>query len=103
VRTGKIKEIRRNNVLVGLSIKALDSFDRLIIDARDNRGGCSHHLKTMAECFIYSHWVSADNRGTRATLLTAEVCRSRAAYHENCSDSAQDKDGRLNGEHYSET
>lgn len=76
----------RNSILVGLHFKALDCFDRLMVDARDNRGEASHHLKTMAECFIYSHWVSLDDGETRARLLSAEGYRSRAAYHDSLEE-----------------
>jgi hypothetical protein len=76
----------RNRVLIGLHLKALDCFDRLIVDVRDRRGEASHHLKTMAECFIYSHWVSRDNGETRARLLSAEGYRSRAAYHDSLEE-----------------
>ena len=75
-------ESLRNRILIGLHLKALDCFDRLMVDARDRRGEASHHLKTMAECFIYLHWVSRDSGETRARLLSAEGYRSRAAYHD---------------------
>lgn len=81
-----ITESLRNRVLIGLNLKALDCFDRLVVDARDRRGEASHHLKTMAECFIYSHWVSGDSGDTRARLLYAEGFRSRAAYHESLEE-----------------
>jgi len=78
---GTIPNSVRNRVLIGLSIKSLDSFDRLLVDARDRRAECSHHLKTMAECFIYSGWVSGDSGETNAKLLCADGFRSRIAYH----------------------
>jgi hypothetical protein len=81
-----ITESLRNSVLIGLNLKALDCFDRLLVDARDRRGEASHHLKTMAECFIYSHWVSGDSGDTRARLLSAEAYRSRVAYHESLEE-----------------
>ncbi|MGH7146477.1 MAG: DUF5677 domain-containing protein [Nitrospiraceae bacterium] len=81
-----ITESIRNRVLIGLNLKALDCFDRLVVDARDRRGEASHHLKTMAECFVYSHWVSSDSGDTRARLLYAEGFRSRAAYHESLEE-----------------
>lgn len=81
-----ITEPLRNRVLIGLNLKALDCFDRIVVDARDRRGEASHHLKTMAECFIYSHWVSGDSGNTRARLLYAEGFRSRAAYHESLDE-----------------
>lgn len=88
--SGAMQDTLRNRVLIGLNLKALDSFERLVVDARDRRGESSHHLKTMAECFIYSHWASRDLGEQRARILYAEGCRSRAVYHENCSDSAED-------------
>jgi hypothetical protein len=58
--TSTVQDTMRNKVLIGLTVKALDSFERLFVDARDRRAESAHHLKTMVECFIYSHWVSAD-------------------------------------------
>lgn len=75
------RDTLRNRVLIGLHLKALGSFDRLLLDAREQRAECSHHLKTMAECFIYSGWVNADAGETRAKLLCADAFRARAAYH----------------------
>ena len=72
----------RNRVLVGLHLKGLDSFDRLLVDAREKRSESSHHLKTMAESFIYAGWVSRDAGDIRAKLLCAEGYRSKVAYHE---------------------
>jgi hypothetical protein len=72
----------RNRVLVGLHLKGLDSFDRLLVDARERRAECSHHLKTMAESLIYAGWVSHDAGDTRAKLLYADGYKSKAAYHE---------------------
>jgi hypothetical protein len=80
------RDTLRKRVLIGLNLKALDSFDRLVVDAREQRGECSHHLKTMAECFIYSGWVSADSGETRAKLILADGYRSRAAYHQAIGD-----------------
>ena len=81
LQAGTIQKSLRNSVLIGLSLKALDSFDRLLVDACDRRAECSHHLKTMAESFIYTGWVSEDTGDTRARLLLAEGYRSRAVYH----------------------
>ncbi len=81
-QAGLLNDILRNRVLVGLHLKALASFDRLLVDAREKRSECSHHLKTMAESFIYSGWVSGDQADTRAKLLCADGYRSKVAYHE---------------------
>ncbi|MEK9172612.1 MAG: DUF5677 domain-containing protein [Nitrospirota bacterium] len=86
LQAGAFTETLRTRTIIGLHLKALDCFDRLIIDARDRRGEASHHLKTMVECFIYSHWVSCDKGETRARLLSAEGYRSRAAYHESIEE-----------------
>lgn len=86
ITSGTFTSTLRNRVLIGLHMKAIDCFDRLVVDARDKRGEASHHLKTMAECFIYSHWVSRDNGETRARLLSAEGYRSRAAYHDSIEE-----------------
>lgn len=77
-----VADTLRNRVLIGLHLKALDSFDRLLVDAREKRAECSHHLKTMAESFIYSGWVSGDSGETRASLLCADGYRAKVAYHE---------------------
>ncbi|NJL17671.1 MAG: hypothetical protein HC938_11225 [Nitrospira sp.] len=71
----------RNRVLVALYLKTLDSFDRLIVDAREKRSECSHHLKTMAESFIYSGWVGKDQGDTRAKLILADGYRSKVVYY----------------------
>ncbi|MDZ4733664.1 MAG: hypothetical protein SGJ16_08770 [Nitrospirota bacterium] len=81
IHNGTFQCSMRNRVLVGLSIKSLDSFDRLLDDARERRGECSHHLKTMAESFIYSGWVSMDTGEANAKVLCADGFRSRVAYH----------------------
>jgi hypothetical protein len=77
-----VRDTLRNRVLIGLKLKALDSFDRLVLDAREQRAECSHHLKTMSECCIYTGWLTKDTGDTRARLLIAEGHRSRAAYHD---------------------
>jgi hypothetical protein len=90
--TSIVQDTMRNRVLIGLNLKALDSFERLFVDARERRAESAHHLKTMVECFMYSHWVSADPSEDNAKLLCAEAYRSRANYHENCCDSVEDRD-----------
>lgn len=78
----RLSQTLRNRVLIALYLKALDSFDRLLVDAEGRRPECSHHLKTMAECFIYSGWVSGDAGETRANLILADGYRSKVAYHD---------------------
>lgn len=90
----RLSETFRNRVLVALYLKALDAFDRLLVDARERRAECSHHLKTMAECFIYSGWVSADRGETRAKLLCADGYRSKVAYHQLLEERVMASDWR---------
>lgn len=90
----RLSEKFRNRILVALYLKALDSFDRLLVDARETRTECSHHLKTMAECFIYSGWVSADTGETRAKLLCADGYRSKVAYHQLLEEGAMASEWR---------
>ncbi len=91
---GDFKMTLRNRVIAGLVLKAGRSFERLIKDARDKRGECAHHLKTMVENCLYAYWVSDDQTETRARLVCAESYRSRAAYHESCSASPNDEDAQ---------
>ena len=46
-RNEYFKPTLRNRVIAGLAVKAGRSFERLIVDARNRRGECAHHLKTM--------------------------------------------------------
>lgn len=85
----QIKSSERHRVLIGLSLKAVGAFDRLVLDAREKRGECSHHLKTMAECFIYWIWVSGDLTDTRARLLRAKSYQSMVTYHKNFSNAPE--------------
>jgi len=94
LRENTIPMTWRNRVLIGLTVKALASFERLVMDARERRAECSHHLKTMVESFIYSHWVSVENDEQRARLVYAEGCRARAIYHENLQETQYAKEWR---------
>jgi hypothetical protein len=86
LRENTIPMTWRNRVLIGLALKAFASFERLLVDARERRAECSHHLKTMVESFIYSHWVSRETGEQRARLVYAEGCRARAIYHESLQE-----------------
>ena len=88
LRESAILMTMRNRVLLGLSLKAFASYERLSIDARDRRAEACHHLKTMVENFIYYHWVSGEAGEQRAKLVYAEGCRGMVAYYEN-SDEAE--------------
>jgi hypothetical protein len=88
---GSIENTIRGRVLIGLSLKAIDSFDRLVVDARDGRSECSHHLKTMVESFIFSCWVRADPSDQSAKLLYAKANWSKAQYLEKYSDLVNSK------------
>ncbi len=71
----------RPRVLIGLAIKAYNSFECVINDARELRPESLHHVKTMAEAYIYFQWIGTKPEEESAKLLVAEVCRSKIAWH----------------------
>lgn len=71
----------RDRVLIGLAIKAYNSFECLIQDATALRSEAFHHLKTLAETHIYFQWVGAETDDKRARLLLAEGCRCKIAFY----------------------
>lgn len=81
-----ISMTRRNQVLIGLWLKAGGTFESLVTDARLKRTESSHHLKTMVEAFIYSHWVSQDQGEQRASLIIGEGYRGLAVTHANSEE-----------------
>jgi hypothetical protein len=62
----------RDRVMVALACKADGSFRALIEDCRAGRGEAMHHLKTMAEIFIYFYAVVADDTDKTANAIIAE-------------------------------
>jgi len=61
----------RDRVLLGLAIKAYNSFECLVRDAAAVRSEAFHHLKTLAETHMYFQWVGAKTEDGRAKLLLA--------------------------------
>lgn len=72
----------REQVLIGLAIKAYNSFECLIQDATALRSEAFHHLKALAETHIYFQWVGAKTDDKRARLLLAEECRCKIAFYD---------------------
>jgi hypothetical protein len=62
---------RRDRVLIGLALKVERSFRALLDDCRAQRSEAMHHLKPMAECFIYFYVVLKDQTDTTARQLLA--------------------------------
>ena len=62
----------RNRVLIGLVIKAYNTFECLLMDATASRSEAFHHLKTLAETYIYFQWVGIEIDDKRAKLLMAK-------------------------------
>jgi len=72
----------RDRVMVALACKADGSFRALIEDCRAGRGEAMHHLKTMAEIFIYFYAVVADDTDKTANAIIAEcVAEQHARRH----------------------
>jgi hypothetical protein len=71
---------RRDRVLIGLALKVERSLLALIDDCRAQRAEAMHHLKTMAECFIYFHAVLHDQTETTARQLLAKVLQEEATF-----------------------
>lgn len=72
----------RERVLIGLAIKAYNSFECLLRDARALRSEAFHHLKILAETHVYFQWVGTKIDDTRAKLLLAEVCRCKLGVYD---------------------
>jgi len=68
---------RRDQVLSALLLKADGAFRALIRDALERRPEAMHHLKTMAEVFIYYRVVASDGSNRTAAMLVAEGLRAR--------------------------
>jgi hypothetical protein len=72
----------RDRVMVALACKADGSFRALIEDCRAGRGEAMHHLKTMAEIFIYFYAVVTDDTDKTANGIIAEcVAEQHARRH----------------------
>ena len=67
----------RDRVLIGLAIKAYNSFECLTQDASNWRSEAFHHLKTLAETHIYFQWVGIRTDHSRAKLLLGKATKEK--------------------------
>jgi hypothetical protein len=88
----------RERVLIGLAIKAYNTFECLIQDAKACRSETFHHLKTLAETHIYFQWVGIVVNDRRAKLILAAECRSKVAFYDANPSIRLDKNTRDNTE-----
>jgi hypothetical protein len=72
LQTSGYQMTQRDRVLAALLSETDGAFRALIEDCRAVRGEAMHHLKTMAEVFIYVYVVSADDTDRTADGLIAE-------------------------------
>lgn len=86
----------REQVLIGLAIKAYNSFECLVQDATALRSEAFHHLKTLAETHIYFQWVAAETNDERARLLLAEGYRCKINFYDANPAIDLDKDAYEN-------
>lgn len=63
----------RDRVLIALARKIEGALRALLADVREERSEAMHHLKTMAESFIYYHVVASDQTQETATLVLAKT------------------------------
>ncbi len=70
-----------DKVLAGLGLKIYDSFKALVDDIEKDRSEAFHHLKTMAECFLYLLWVAQDrDKYIRSRLLMAKSYKEKIKF-----------------------
>lgn len=74
-------EAVRDRVLIGLAIKAYNTFECLLMDAAVSRPEAFHHLKTLAETYIYFHWVGVRTDDNRAKLLMAKELQCKIQFY----------------------
>jgi hypothetical protein len=70
----------RDSVLTGLALKIDSAFRALLDDCRGQRVQAMHHLKTMAEAFIYFHVVTKDDSQRMAEQVLAEAMHRKVVY-----------------------
>jgi len=63
----------RERLIIGLAFKTLSAFKALIEDARASRAEAMHHLKTMAEAWIYARAARDDATDRTAELILADA------------------------------
>lgn len=70
----------RDRVLIALALKVEGALRALVVDAEAGRSEAMHHLKTMAEAFIYYHVVGADTSQDTATLVLAKTYNDKVKF-----------------------
>jgi hypothetical protein len=85
----------RNRTLVGLALKIDSAFAALIEDSRAFRSEAMHHLKTMAEAFVYFRFVVSDASDRTAEFLVAEAHDLKAEMLEEGGQVSPDEVGRV--------
>jgi hypothetical protein len=81
----------RNRTLVGLALKIDSAFAALIEDSRVFRSEAMHHLKTMAETFVYFRVVVSDASDRTAEFLVAEAYELKAEMLEEGGQASPDE------------
>ncbi len=80
MRSARLEQTFRDRVITGLALKMDSAFRALLDDARAERGEAMHHLKTMAELFIYFHVVASDQTEATARRLIAKAAHEKLTY-----------------------
>ena len=98
LKTTGYKQSFRDRVVTALCLKIDSSFRALIDDVRMGRAEAMHHLKTMAESFIYFHYVAADTSPERANHLFAKVLHEKVKFiRDNMQPGAEARIAELEG------
>lgn len=77
----------QERVLIGLALKMYHAFECLVEDAKRERTGAMHHLKTLVESFIYFYWVGekrGDNK--KARIVRAKAYNEKVKFFKNNPD-----------------
>lgn len=77
---GRYKLTFRDRVMIGFALKIDSAFRALISDVRMNRSESMHHLKTMAESYIYFLYVADDPTDTTARRVIADTWHAQAVF-----------------------
>lgn len=64
------------------------------MDAAISRSEAFHHLKTLAETYIYFHWVGRETDDKRAKILTAKELRSKVKLYNANPEFDPEKEAR---------
>lgn len=80
INLGNVTLPYQRHVVLGLYRKMYCSFVSLCDDAHKGRPESMHHLKTIAECYIYFFWMLSGDSEKRAKLIEAKICDERINY-----------------------